>query len=144
MLKKLYTSVPAEFATCLHSDCSKAADCLRHVAYQLLLEESSTFRIVNPKHCNPTNECKHFRSAKPERYARGFIGFQENMLPKQWIRFKSLLLQMYGRNTFYVRRRGDVALSPKEQSAILDALHKVGITEDFEFDAYVDAYNWYD
>lgn len=144
MLKKLYTSVPAEFAACIHPDCPQAASCLRHVAYQSLLEESPTFRVVNPGHCNPAGECRHFRSAKPVRYARGFIGFQENMTPKQWCRFKSQLLQMYGRSTFYMRRKGTVALSPKEQSAILEALHKAGITEDFEFDAYVEACNWFD
>ena len=42
----------------------------------------------------------------------------------------------------YDRRKGNIALSPVEQQFIRDALRKVGVTEDLEFDRYETGLLW--
>ncbi|MDY5656083.1 MAG: DUF6078 family protein [Prevotella sp.] len=50
----------------------------------------------------------------------------------------------FGRNAYYERRRGDTALTPKEQRIVLDALKKVGVKEEVTFESYEENTNWYD
>lgn len=56
----------------------------------------------------------------------------------------SLLVREFSRNPYFERRRGETALSPKEQHIVLQALRKAGVTEDLKFDAYEENVNWYD
>lgn len=145
MQKKLYKTVPAQFPCCVVTDCPQESKCLRALGYKMTKEEGAeTLRIVNPGQCTADEACRHFRSNTPERYARGFIGMQQNMLPGQYYRFSNTLISHFSRTQFYERRRGAVALSPKEQKVVLKALHKAGVTEDLPFDAYEETYSWYD
>ena len=55
-----------------------------------------------------------------------------------------ILIGKFGRNAYYERRRGDTALTPKEQRIVLDALKKVGVKEEVTFESYEENTNWYD
>ena len=66
------------------------------------------------------------------------------MFPDQYDRFSTILIGKFGRNAYYERRRGDTALTPKEQRIVLDALKKVGVTEKMTFERYEENTNWYD
>ena len=55
-----------------------------------------------------------------------------------------ILISKFGRNAYYERRRGDTALTPKEQRIVLDALKAVGVTEEMKFESYEENTNWYD
>lgn len=66
------------------------------------------------------------------------------MYPGQYQTFMSLLMREFSRNPYFERRRGETALSPKEQHIVLQALRKAGVTEDLKFDAYEENINWYD
>lgn len=48
------------------------------------------------------------------------------------------------RNGYFERRRGDSALSPKEQETVLSILKAAGVTEEMKFDSYEENINWYD
>ena len=144
MSKKDYTSMPAQFSVCIHADCPMAATCLRQISYEEIVKTYEYIDIVNPVMCLKDKNCKYYRSSKPELYARGFTKFQKKMYPGQYDTFKNLLINHFSRNCFYERRRGDYALSPKEQQIILKALHQSGVTEEFEFDSYEERINWYD
>ena len=48
----------------------------------------------------------------------------------------------YGRNPYYERRKGVIALSPDEQQFVRNALRKVGVTEELEFDRYETGLLW--
>ncbi|MDR4037909.1 MAG: DUF6078 family protein, partial [Parabacteroides sp.] len=50
----------------------------------------------------------------------------------------------FGRNPYFERRRGEFPLSPKEQRIVLNALRRVGVTEELRFDHYEESVNWYD
>lgn len=144
MIKKLYDSTPVEFACCVHADCPQAASCLRAVSYKECVNERPSLRIVNPERCTPGADCPHYRPAAPARYALGFKGLAEAMLPRQWRKVKAHLLERYNRNAYYQRRCGKVALSPAEQADIRTWMNEAGVANAPDFDAYTEARNWYD
>lgn len=144
MPKKLYKSIPKEYAACLNRECPRVGECLHGLAYELLLGTNTYIRIINPQLCTAVADCQFYRSSKPVRYARGFTHFQQRMFPNQYARFKTILTGLFGRNPYFERRRGDTALTPTEQELILNTLKSVGVTEEMEFDSYEEAVSWYD
>ena len=144
MITKLYTTTPADYPVCVHAQCPKAAECLHRIAFEKLRVEKTYMRLLNPDHCTADDSCTNFRGNKPVRYARGFTKFQQRMYPDQYDRFMSTLIMRFGRNPYYDRRRGTVAMPPEEQALVLQTLKNVGVVEEMQFDSYVDAINWYD
>ena len=144
MPKKYYTSLPSGYSVCQHQDCPMAATCLHQIAYPALLEKDEILHVVNPNKCSKDAQCKFYRSNKPITYARGFAHFQKRMFPDQYDRFATMLIARFGRNAYYERRRGDTALTPKEQRIVLDALKKAGVTEEMKFEHYEENTNWFD
>lgn len=144
MPKKTYTTLPEQFSGCLHAGCPMAASCLRQVAYSQMMGEKEHLHIVNPQHCTLNADCKFFRNAKSVQYAKGFTNFQKKMFPDQYRMFMSTLILHFGRTAYFERRNGDTALSPAEQEIVLNALHKAGVEGEFEFDKYIELYNWFD
>ena len=55
-----------------------------------------------------------------------------------------ILTNKFGRTYYYKRRRGDTALTPKEQRMVPDALKQAGVTEEMKFESYEENINWYD
>ena len=106
MPKKLYEDVPDGYPVCLHGDCPLAEDCLHRLAYHVLIGQSDILRVVNPNHCVKDQSCPYFRSAVPVRCACGFTAMQQNMLPGQYRTFMAILVERFGRNSYYERRRG--------------------------------------
>ena len=109
-----------------------------------MLEKNDILSVVNPGRCSKDDKCKFYRSNKPITYARGFAHFQKRMFPEQYDRFSTILISKFGRNAYYERRRGDTALTPKEQQIVLDALKAAGVTEEMKFERYEENTNWYD
>ena len=144
MPKKFYTSLPASYAACQHGDCPMAETCLHQIAYPELLAKEEFLRLLNPGRCSKDDRCEYYRSNEPVVYARGFAHFQKRMFPEQYDRFSAMLIERFGRNAYYERRRGDTALPPKEQRIVLDALKKAGVTEELKFESYEENMNWYD
>ena len=144
MPKKLYKDIPADYPVCLYADCPHAASCLHQLVYQPLLEKLGILSLLNPQKCTKDKSCPYFRDAKPVSYARGFIGMQKRMFPGQYSRFMSILIGHFGRNAYFERRRGETALSPKEQKYVLKVLQDIGVTEKLEFDSYEENINWCD
>lgn len=144
MPKKTYNSVPFRYPVCLHDDCPRAATCLHQQAYSTLMKKDPYLNLINPQRCTKDGKCPHYRDSKPMEYARGFTNFQRKMYPDQYDEFKRILIRTFGRNPYYERRRGDSALSPREQTIVLEAARKVGVTADLSFDSYINVVSWYD
>lgn len=110
-----------------------------------LIEQPATvLRLLNPTLCTRDGACPYFRDSAPVTYARGFTGMQSRMFPAQYQQFMSILMSHFGRNPYFERRRGEFPLSPKEQRIVLNALRRVGVTEELRFDHYEESVNWYD
>lgn len=144
MIKKLLATAPKDYPVCVHAQCPKAGECLHRIAFEKLRAECKYMRLLNPDHCSADDSCQNFRCNKPVRYARGFTDFQRHMYPQQYDRFMTALILHFGRNQYYARRRGVIAMPPEEQALVLQTLKKVGVTETLTFDRYDDAINWYD
>ena len=144
MPKKLYEDVPDGYPVCLRGDCPLAEDCLHRLAYHVLIGQSDILRVVNPNHCVKDHGCPYFRSATPVRCACGFTAMQQNMLPGQYRTFMAILVERFGRNSYYERRRGDILLSPQEQDVVQGALREAGVQETLDFDRYEEKVCWYE
>ena len=144
MPKKLYKDIPKGYTICQHSDCPRAATCLHQLAYQPLMEQQPILRLINPNHCTKDEHCTYYRDSAPVTYARGFTHMQKYMFPGQYQTFMSILIRHFGRTSYFVRRRGEAALSPKEQEIVLNALRQAGVAEDLKFDRYEENVNWYE
>ncbi len=144
MARKNYTTLPADFAVCIHEDCPMATSCLHQLAFAELQESETYLQLISPKKCTKTAKCKFYRTSEPVRYAYGFTGFQRKMFPGQYQTFMRALIGKFGRNAYYERRNGTLSLSPKEQEIILAALRKAGVTEDLPFDRYEEQINYCD
>ena len=144
MTKKIYTSPPAEYPVCGYADCPLADTCLRQLAYRELMESQTYLNLINPCQCTKDSSCTFYRDSKPIRFAAGFTNFQDKMYPAQYKAFLSKMTDVWNRNTYFACRRGSRFLSPKEQAIVLKALKQVGISEEMEFDRYIELQNWYE
>ena len=134
----LFAVGAAGYAVCQCSDCPRASVCLRQIAYSLLIDDEKTvfLRLIKPQCCSQDDRCAYFRDSTPVVFARGFVNFQERMFPKQYDRFMTKLIALFGRNAYFERRRGQRPLPPEEQAAILSVLREVGVDAEYRFDAY--------
>lgn len=145
MSKKTQNDIPADYPVCQWSDCPLAATCLHRLVWEKLMQTETTYlQLINPGLCSKDLTCRYYRNSKPIIYARGLTNFQQHMIPTQYHTFMNLLTAQFGRTPYFERRRGDKALSPKEQEIIRAALRKAGVTEKIPFDAYEENINWYD
>ncbi|MDO4159530.1 MAG: DUF6078 family protein [Prevotellaceae bacterium] len=136
--------IPSRYAVCQFTDCPMAKSCLRQIAYQLLLdnEDENCLLLLKPRFCSKDGNCSYYRDCNPVLFAKGFTNFQKKMYPSQYQLFMMRLKGKFGRNSYFMRRRGESLLSPEEQKFILDTLKQVGVTEDMTFDAYVEKIYW--
>ena len=139
---KIYKDIPSGYPLCLHNDCPMADSCLRQLAYRRHEELGTFLKLINPSQCSKREDCTHYVSNKPVRFAKGFVNFQKRMYPDQYDKFMTLLICHFGRNQYFKRRRGDIALSPEEQEVVKIALEKAGVTKLMEFDEYLETINW--
>ena len=139
-----YSDVPNDYEACMFADCPLAGNCLRQLAFGVIAEKQKSLRIVSPKLCSKEDGCACFRDSKPVVYARGFINFQNAMVPKQYKTFMRVLEGKFGRNSYFIYRRGEKLLSPHKQAVVREVLRKVEGNDKLEFDSYVEAFNWND
>lgn len=144
MPKKTYKDIPPNYPVCGHADCPMVATCLHQLAYGPLKQKDTILHLLNPDLCSRNESCRFYRSNAPVVYARGFTNFQQRMYPGQYQAFMHKLIGKFGRNSYFERRRGDTALSPKEQQWVLSVLKDVGIQEAMKFDSYEENTSWYD
>ena len=141
MNEEIYKNIPATYPRCLHDDCPKADTCLRQLASRQHARQGLYLRLLNPTRCPKQENCPHYADCQPVRFAKGFTNFQKQMFPGQYDKFMTMLINHFGRNPYFMRRRGETLLPPKEQEIIRRALKKSGVTQSMEFDQYVEDIN---
>lgn len=138
-----YDKVPHQYARCFRADCPKAATCLRRLAAEAMPASEERCMIVSPKFlATVKGDCPYYRSSEKIRYAKGFIGIM-NQLPHKTHNLAITYLQgMFNGRNYYRVRKGERLLSPEEQERVLNLLNRLGAQGPFEFDAYIEDYNW--
>ena len=76
MPRRTYTSLPTDYAVCIHADCPLAATCLHQLAKPTLIDSQTYLRLINPNQCLKDNQCKFVRDSQPVAYARAFINMK--------------------------------------------------------------------
>lgn len=134
------TTVPTYYDMCIANECSKASTCLRHLA--LPMTEEKRIRIFNPRMLDTTGNCPHYVKAEKVSLAKGFRIMMEKLPYNLHRRAVSSLMSYFSERTYYRIRKGDRLLSPEEQKAVRSIIDRLGYTEPWEFDAYVEDYLW--
>lgn len=138
-----FSEVPYEYPLCLNRQCDKASTCLRQLAEQSVTDDIIYWSIISPRHlATVKGSCPYYRSAAKVRFAKGFKGILENISNKQMREVVSHLISTFSRRTYYRIRKGERLLSPAEQEEIEKILRHCGVTDQQEFDAYTEEYEW--
>lgn len=138
------SDVPGNFPLCLNESCPQATKCLHYMVRKMVPSNQLVLHVFNPEAVTGGKGCEFFRAHKPECYAFGFEGMQEKMLPNQYAMFKEMLIARFSRNRFFVRRRGEFPIPPKEQEYIRKVLQQIGADPEMDFDRYEERINWTD
>jgi hypothetical protein len=99
-------------------------------------------RIVNPSLASSNTDCPFYRDSSPVRFAKGFVKMKDEMTTKQYSEFMYRLIGKFGRNPYFVRRRGERLLPPSEQEIVLKVLKDIGIEKELKFDSYEECIDW--
>lgn len=138
-----YNSFPHTFSRCLNEQCLRGDQCLRRqLALRIPKEHSSVF-VINPGHIDPpTGEgCTSFVLDQPQLYARGFSHLFDNIPHRAALAIKAQMLCYFGRTVYYRCYRKERLIKPEEQKHIQQMFRSQKLTEEPQFDEYVDYYD---
>ncbi|MBR5803135.1 MAG: hypothetical protein IKY31_02155 [Bacteroidaceae bacterium] len=133
-------TIPYQYKLCIASECPMASTCLRQVAFKLANELA--LNIFNPRALDTSGGCKHYVKSEKVLYAKGFKGVMDKLPFKVHDRAATYLMAAFSERTYYRIRKGERLLSPDEQIIVRNIITRVGYTEPWEFDAYVEDFLW--
>lgn len=137
------SEAPHNYPICLNRQCPKASTCLRQIVEQEVTDDVRFWVVISPKHqATLSGDCPYYRSNAKVRFAKGFMNILDNMPHKQMLQATDLLIAHFSQRTYYRIRKGERLLNPAEQKEVMNILRKCGVTEQKEFDAYVEDIEW--
>lgn len=138
-----YDQIPFTFVYCLHSQCPKAADCLRHKLLALVPSERTVIGTVNPAYiaAHP-DKCLHFMPDHTVRFAIGITHLLDKVPHSEAVIIRNLLYGFFKRNMYYRIKNKERSIRPSEQESIRQIFLSRGIAEQPVFDEYIDEYDW--
>ena len=135
--------VPNNYTLCIKGDCSKASNCLRHVAVAMMPAEVERWQIVSPAYlAQMEGECPMYRSAEKVQYARGFVRMVRTLPVNVAEMVMHKLIARFGRNGYYDMRKGKRPIAPADQEVIRTVVAECGAQQEVEFDDYEMDYQW--
>ena len=125
--------------SCNQAACPMKERCSRYTFYLKAKAESDTLTILNPDKIEVgPNGCEHFIVPMQIRQAYGFTRLYDT-IPRGQLKNIHWGVRFGSDSTYFRTKRGDRALSPQEQTAILRAVAQAGGDPSVGFDRYVDA-----
>lgn len=137
------TAIPHNYEACLTNNCPQREHCLRAWVWDNRKSSVQRYVVLNPDLTTSDGHCPFYCNDQPQRYALGFTNFQRRLYPDQYKQFMSACIARFGRNPYFMRRRGDTPMSPSEQAFIRSVLKQIGAPEDIDFDGFEEQINWY-
>ena len=145
-----YSIVPYTFGLCAAEECPRATTCLRHIALEYAPAERVFLSIMNPNRLKAMKSaCDYYRSNEKVRYARGFMRTISALTVRVADTFRYRMIEYMGRKNYYLKRRGDMNLSPVQRRRLILRItlwsrmgKSVTFSLDEYFDGYVEDYNW--
>lgn len=137
--------VPCSFAHCYATEeqCGKRQQCLRHHAARMneedLAKPKEILMCITQDYVDRVakgEDCKHFRSDTPLRYARGMKALFDAVPKKQYATIRMRVMNCFScERTFYYVQKGEQLISPAEQVRINAVFKTAGLTVP-QFDRY--------
>lgn len=137
------TAIPHNYEACLTNNCPQREHCLRAWVWDNRKSSVQRYVVLNPDLTTSDGHCPFYCNDQPQRYALGFTNFQRRLYLDQYKQFMSACIARFGRNPYFMRRRGDTPMSPSEQAFIRSVLKQIGAPEDIDFDGFEERINWY-
>lgn len=137
------TAIPHNYEACLTNNCPQREHCLRAWVWDNRKSSVQRYVVLNPDLTTSDGHCPFYCDDHPQRYALGFTNFQRRLYPDQYKQFMSACIARFGRNPYFMRRRGDTPMSPSEQAFIRSVLKQIEAPEDIDFDGFEERINWY-
>ncbi|QIU92703.1 DUF6078 family protein [Bacteroides faecium] len=138
-----YSLVPYTFGMCAAEECPRAATCLRRIALEYAPAERVFLSMMNPKRLKTMKgTCDYYRSDEKVRYARGFMRTINALTVRAADTFRYRMIEYMGRKNYYLKRRGEMNLTPAEQQRVITIAKELGVIQQEYFDGYVEEYNW--
>ena len=135
---------PMGYPICTSESCTQRTHCLHALIAAETISSEQVYPIINAKHPSyqEGEECRLYRSDKPERYARGFEKAMRDLSHRNYTALTNYLSRQHSKTHFYRLKKGDVPLDPREQEEMLTLLQNYGYQGDAPFDRYEMRYTW--
>lgn len=131
-----WKNVPKDWAVCFNLGCALHETCLRWQAGLLIPEGLTIARCVTPRALTE-DQCRHFASTEPVKYARGFSTIYDRVLKDDYTPLrKEMTAMLQGKRYYYEYKRGDRRLSPRQQESIRRLFAKYGYEDHVRFDDF--------
>lgn len=138
-----YSEIPFHFGMCAESQCPQSETCLRQIALRHTPANVPFVPTLNPAWIKESKgECKYYSPNEKVRYAKGFMCTVEALTLRMEEAFRMRLILYFGRKNYYLKRKGQLLLSPEEQTYVINLAKNMGIKQDEYFDAYIERYKW--
>ena len=135
-----FTKVPSWYILCTNKECPMKADCLRYMAAQHAPDDKEVATCVMPNALQ-NGSCRWFDKISIEVWAAGFTHLYDRVMKKDYTAMrKALTNYLHGARIYYEYKRGERAISPKEQQWIRDYVRSLGYEWEVEFDRYFEGY----
>jgi hypothetical protein len=122
---------PFNFLICFNDKCAFANKCLRQLSAQASLDSDNILQIVNHTKFNETN-CKHYLENKKVSVAYGMINSFKEVKAKDIVQIRKSLINHFGNNYYYKKRRGELPITPKDQEFISNLFNSYGYEIKFD------------
>ena len=130
-----YRLIPKTFVHCSNGGCTRAADCLRQMAFRSVNDiNRMAIYVLNPLlACG--DECGEYLPAKPQPYKRGMSRLYDNMTVTTARSVRRTLHMHFGNAQYYRIVNGLRPISPDEQLYIGRVLREHGVGDSDIYDA---------
>lgn len=141
MTKKEYEQLPHNYAHCIGTNCNRAADCMRHTAYKMLVDiPRETYTTVNQAVITDNQPCRLFDHDRREVYAWGISKIFDNVRTADFHSVKDKIISYFGSKYYHIKGQR-CAITKAEQQDIRRIFTEMGYNgEEIEFDRYEEQY----
>jgi hypothetical protein len=126
-----FENIPKDFVVCFNEGCLLGKGCLRRIAILANIRERDLLLAVNASKFNENN-CKYFLENKKARIAYGMKQAHENLKAKDLANIRNELIEYFGQNYYYKKRKGKMPITPKEQNHIASVFKQYGYEIKFD------------
>ena len=88
------------------------------------------------------DKCDYYCSNEKVLYAKGFMRTVNALTVRVADTFRYRMISYLGRKNYYLKRKGELNLTPAEQQQVIAIAKSLGVIQKEYFDSYIEEYNW--